>query len=355
MIHFIQDTNFRPSIYSQELSDALCGQGIKADFISLGCRWNSKRYQQTISNHRFRNFYATLQTRLFARSVLSRMAPGDVVVLYESASLASHYLDSGFQKALVRKNIRYIPVFPDAWPIVDGWLSDCCFRRGRMATMIGCVTPNLVSLFKKMMPEKPVFLMEEPVQTESFAPDWSPKENEPPIIVWSGPPNKQAEVRKMLPVLESVYRQCPFRLRIVSGNARLVLPTTTVPWEWMPFDETSYAFGFSGSDIAFARYADTPYDRCKGNYKIKTYLAAGCAIVSNPVGYNHELIKPGVNGLFANTQGEWEAAFLRLLRNPEERLAMRKASRELAVQRFSNSAIARQYANVLDPLIGSAQ
>lgn len=115
----------------------------------------------------------------------------------------------------------------------------------------------------------------------------------------------------------------------------------------MPFDDNNYAFGFSGSDIAFARYADTPYDRRKGNYKIKTYLAAGCAIVSNPIGYNHELIKPGINGLFANTPEEWESAFLRLLRNPEERLAMRKASRELAVKRFSYAAIARQYAEIL--------
>ena len=119
------------------------------------------------------------------------------------------------------------------------------------------------------------------------------------------------------------------------------------PWEWKPFYGLSYTEQFQGTSIAIARYEDSPYGRCKGNYKIKTYLAAGCAVVTSPVGYNLELIQPGVNGLFADTQEEWEAALLRLLQNPEERLAMRKAARELAVRRFSYHAIARQYAGVL--------
>lgn len=190
--------------------------------------------------------------------------------------------------------------------------------------------------------------MEEAIDTDSYRPDFAKDDR---TLIWSGPPEKQKEVLDSLPVLESVFRKEPFRLRIASGQAR---PTfkTIIPVDWIPFSEPP-SKQFSGAAIAFARYADTPYGRCKGNYKIKTYLAAGCAIVSNPVGYNHELIQPGVNGLFANTPEEWEAAFLRLLRNPEERLAMRKASRELAIRRFSYAAIARQYADVLAPLIGN--
>ena len=59
------------------------------------------------------------------------------------------------------------------------------------------------------------------------------------------------------------------------------------------------------------------------------------------------MIQPGINGLFASAPDEWEAALLRLLRNPDERLAIRKAARESAVQRFSYGAIAKQYAATL--------
>lgn len=54
-------------------------------------------------------------------------------------------------------------------------------------------------------------------------------------------------------------------------------------------------------------------------------------------------------GLFADAPEEWEAVFLRLLKNPNERLAIRKASREQAIRRFLYEVIAKQYADVLSP------
>ena len=353
MIHLLQDANFRPAIYSLGLASAISSCEVPADFLPIGRRWNPRCYRNVIATGKVQGAYATVQTRLFATNTLRHMHPGDIAIVYESAPLTSRWFDAGFQNALVREDVRYIPVFPDAWPLSESWLRQCCRRRVELATSVGCVTPGLVELFHSTFPGKRFLLLEEPVPVNRFAPDWS-EEKEIPTICWSGPPHKIDEVVQMLPVLESVARKTPFRLRIISGSNRPGL-VTTIPLEWLPFDDIDYQSRFAGVDIAFACYRDSPYGACKGNYKIKTYMAAGCAIVTSPIGYNLDLIHLGKNGLFASTSDEWEAAFLRLLRNPEERLAMRKAARDTAIRRFSYDAIARQYVQVLrrNGLIGS--
>lgn len=347
MIHLVQDANFRPTIYSDALAGRMSERGAPTDFVALGRAWNPARYQRTISKRFLQGAYAALQTRLFARTALKSMKPGDVAVVYESAPLTSHWLDAGFQRALVRRGVRYVPVFPDAWPLSAEWLRRCCERRVALASAVGCVTPGLVELFRTTFPGKRVLLLEEPVPTDRFAP--VRETDGPPVVCWSGPPHKIDEVVRMLPVLESVARRAPFRLRVVSGLSRPEL-RTSLPVEWMPFDESDYQTRFAGADVAFARYRSSPYDACKGNYKIKTYLAAGCAVITSPVGYNRELILPCETGLFAKTRDEWEQAFLRLLENPAERIAMRKAARAEAEKRFSFKAIARQYAGVFRSL-----
>lgn len=347
MIHLVQDANFRPTIYSDSLAGRMSECGAPTDFVALGRAWNPARYQRTISKRFFQGAYAALQTRFFSRTALKSMKSGDVAVVYESAPLTSHWLDGGFQRALVRRGVRYVPVFPDAWPLSAEWLRRCCKRRVALASAVGCVTPGLVELFRTTFPGKRVLLLEEPVPTDRFAP--VPKTEDPPVVCWSGPPHKIDEVVRMLPVLESVARRIPFRLRVVSGLSRPELKTP-LPVEWMPFDENDYQSRFAGADVAFARYRSSPYDACKGNYKIKTYLAAGCAVITSPVGYNRDLILPSETGLFAKTRDEWEQAFLRLLENPAERIAMRKAARAEAEKRFSFKAIARQYAGVFRSL-----
>ncbi len=185
--------------------------------------------------------------------------------------------------------------------------------------------------------------MEEAIDTNAFQPDFSTND---PVVVWSGPPHKIRETTSLLPVLESIHKIVPFKLRIVSGTKPPSFKAT-FPVEWVPFCGSVDGTAFRGATIAFARYANNEYFRCKGNYKIKTYLAAGCAVVTSPIGYNLDMIHPGVNGFFASTPEEWEAAFLQLLRDPVKRLAMRKVARETAIRRFSYDAVARQYARVL--------
>jgi len=335
-------------LFSKGLADALSRLGFPSSFRRVGSRILSRG----LSRLPARTFQTTVGSfvngRILSGPFLANLHAGDVVVVYATMGLLADHGRGSFLHRVKDHGAKLIVLIQDAWPVASSWHSEICDFCESVSDLVAAVTPSLQELLQRRYPDRPIALMEEAFDTGLFSPDF--RENEP-VVVWSGPPLKINDVISMIPVLEAIFKKFHFRLRVVTGSSNPDLKTI-VPVDWVPFS-SDYRNAFGDATIAFARYKNDDYGRCKGNYKIKTYLAAGCAIVSNPVGYNHELIKPGINGLFANTPEEWEAAFLRLLRNPEERLAMRKASRELAIRRFSYAAIARQYADVLAPLIGN--
>lgn len=343
MIHLCVQADCSYSLFSASLAGELDGIGLPSRFRTIGYDWLF-RAERVVPDRRFgHSLLAFANLRMGSRKLLSEIRPQDVVLSYEMFGLVSRWGDGWFHRAVKRRGAKLVCMIQDAWPVLDSRPHRAgCDIRAELSDLVAGVTPNLVSLLKDRYPGKPVVLMEEAIDTDAFQPDFSSNE---PIVVWSGPPTKIREVLTLLPVLESVFRTNPFRLRIVSGD---VSPSvrTKIPVEWIPFRKQAEGRGFLGGTVAFARYGDREYDRCKGNYKIKTYLAAGCATVTNPIGYNLDMVRPGENGLFASTPGEWESAFQELLSNPDRRLAMRKAARETALRRFSYAAIAKQYADV---------
>lgn len=346
MIHLCREPDCPLDIISPALAKAITELGYPAKESVIG-RDNVLSWTNKLPANVKHFVFSHLQTRWLGRTAVAAIRAGDTVIVYETASIATRSGDASFQRRAKQRGAFYVPVFPDAWILTHGWLHDCCKRRVELADCVGCVTPELVRIFHDAFPQKRIELMEESGPVADCPPTWTGQERT--VIGWSGPPHKIDEVINLLPVLNKVYHEHPFVLRIVSG---LKAPgiKTDIPIEWKPFSKDQIVADFQDVSIAFAQYPNTPYGRCKGNYKIKTYLSAGCAIVSNPIGYNQELIQPGINGLFANTSEEWKSSFLRLLRNADERLSMRKASRELAVRRFSYLAIAKQYVDVLTKL-----
>ena len=337
-------------LFSDGLADALSRQGVPSSFRRVGSRLLSRCLSRLPAPTFKTSVGSFVNGRILSRTFLESLHAGDAVVVYATTGLLADHGRGSFLCRVKDRGAKLAVVIQDAWPVASSWHSEICDFCESVSDLVAAVTPSLQEMLRRRYPDRTIALMEEAFDPGLFRPDF--RENEP-IVVWSGPPQKIHDVSSMLPVLEAVFRKTPFRLRIVTGSSKPNLKTA-IPVDWMPFS-TDYRESFGNAAIGFAQYADTDYGRCKGNYKIKAYLAAGCAVVSNPVGYNRELIRPGFNGLFADTPEEWEAAFLRLLKNPGERLAMRKASRELAIRRFSYEAIAKQYADVLSPFLDERQ
>ncbi len=329
-------------LFSKGLADALSRQGVPSSFRRVGSRLFSRCLSRIPATTLQTSVGSFVNGRILSRTFLANLHADDVVVVYATMGLLADHGRGSFLCRVKERGAKLAVLVQDAWPVASSRHSEICDFCESVSDLVGAVTPALREMLQRRYPDREIALMEEAFDTDLFRPDF--RENEP-VVVWSGPPRRINDVTSMIPVLEAVSRKVPFRLRIVTGSSNPNVKTS-VPVEWMPFSADCRRT-FGNATVGFAQYADTDYGRCKGNYKIKTYLAAGCAVISNPVGYNHELIRPGKNGLFANKPEEWEEAFLRLLRDPGERLAMRKASRELAVDRFSYSAIAKQYAGVL--------
>lgn len=343
-IFFFQPPQHARGIYAPELARELSLLGIPAEFDIAGNSFIGAAFSRLLPTKVLSRLLPLSTHPFFGRRALSKIRRGDTAWVYTNGQFADHKHQCPFEQALKSAGARYVFHLPDAWPLYPKWRPHVD-SRVRLADFVAAVTPGLTELLRSEYPGVPCATCEEAVATENFEPDFS-TENDTPVILWSGPPAKIGEVEQLAPVLESIFQKCPFILRLVTGSLRPKL-STRFPIEWKPFFGLSPKQKFRGCDIAFATYRDNPYNRCKGNYKVKTYLAAGCAVVTDPVGYNRDMVQPGVNGLFASSPDEWEAALLRLLRNPAECLAMRKAARETAVRRFSYEAIAKQYAATL--------
>jgi glycosyltransferase involved in cell wall biosynthesis len=190
-----------------------------------------------------------------------------------------------------------------------------------------------------------VALMEESIDYDAF-PFVEHSSEYPPYILWSGPPAKLFEVELMDKVLQKLEANYKFKLRIVTGKDKPNLKLKT-DWEWIPFVGTSYKEQFLGASIGFAWYERNPYSECKGNYKIKTYLAAGCAVVTNSTAYNHVLIDSEQNGVLVDSEEELVDAFRTLLTNHKEREEKRKNSRNFILKNYSTKAIAQKYIQTL--------
>ena len=264
---------------------------------------------------------------------------------------ASRPLDTGcaFEKKLRRTGKRYIFQLVDDWFSVP-FLRELALARLPLADLIVVNTPPLVDRVREFAPQAKILMLEDPIDVDRLAPpdlDAARK----PLLAWSGNPNNLKEVPNCAAALERVYREVPFEFRIISGHKRpsLALP---IPWEWHPYNAEREAELLAGASAGLAPMLDTPYARCKGSYKVKTYFAAGLPVVASPVGHQAMIVEHGRNGFLAETEDEWVEALLTLLRDPAKAAAMGKAARHTAETRFSHAVLMPQWAAGLRQELG---
>ena len=251
-----------------------------------------------------------------------------------------------FERAIQAKGARYVLHLIDnlfALPEMHAAI----LARAQLADAIVVVTPSLQAMVKEVVPNKPVVLLEEPVDTDRLHRPFAAQE--PPQIIWTGRPRNIGHVAALAPVLEATYRSHAFTLRIVCGSHRPTL-ALNIPWEWMPYYPEKEGSYYQASRAGIAFFEDTPYNQCKGNYKVKTMLAAGVPVITTPVGYNHVLIKPGETGFLVRTPAEWAQSLKTLLTNAALAKAMGLAARQDMLQRYSHRMLMPVWRDALNKL-----
>lgn len=273
---------------------------------------------------------------------LRQVKPGDVVWI-NGPSLPLHDTHCRFERGVKAKGATYIFWLEDDL-FSDTYYHESAMARTRLADLIICVTPALCNRVQQHCPGKKVLLLEEPIDTERV--QRVRRITGSRVVLWNGRPNNLHTLQTLSPVLKRVYEKTPFEFRLIVGNQRPVLDLS-IPWTWQPYDRLRESELCAGAVAAVAPLADTPYNQCKGNYKVKNYLAMGIPPVTTGVGYNQVLVRHGFNGFLVGSDDEWVSALDRLLSNSGLAASMGANAREDAIARFSHERLIPKWAAML--------
>jgi glycosyltransferase involved in cell wall biosynthesis len=169
-------------------------------------------------------------------------------------------------------------------------------------------------------------------------------------IGWMGTRSTSPYLFDIAPVLRQLGEVFPGKIRFrMYGDPQLQLPVPN--YEARPFSLESEIEDLRRINIGIMPLPDNEWTRGKCAFKAIQYMALGIPTVSSPVGMASEIIKHNVNGLLANTPGEWFEALARLMRDAELRRRLAEQGRKTVEAYYSLDVWAPRFANLLDQIL----
>lgn len=160
------------------------------------------------------------------------------------------------------------------------------------------------------------------------------KQSEPLSIAWEGTAWGLHLVELIRPALESVYRNCRFKVEFVfigpqkrpddlhglRNNEEILKKYYNMPTRWVDWKLETIGRTLSDASIGIAPMpVNNPFYRNKAFSKPLSYMACGLPVVASPIPSYKEIIQEGVNGFLAESESEWINALLCLLESSEKR------------------------------------
>ena len=289
-------------------------------------------------------FFSKAIAPIFAMNSMKKIQKNDLFWLLGSAVPLQEtpYFELKFKNL----GAKYIYHIMDDWFEFD-YLRKATILRAELSDLIVVPTPTLFQKVKTLFPSKKIVILEEPIDVSRVYPiaDNAEKTDRIPIIVWTGNTGNINMLQPINNILEKLSKRIKFRLRVISK----LQPTMSFEcdWEWRKYDFLNESQLLAGAAAGLTPIQDTPHDRAKGVYKVKTYLAAGIAPVGPPIGYLNHLVESNQNGFLCKTEDEWIDCLYLLLSNYDERRRISKYARECAVGKYSHSAVSSQWVNAI--------
>ncbi len=288
-------------------------------------------------------FFYSVVAPLFSRLHLSAIRPGDITWI-SGPSMPFDTL-CAMEKAIKRRGAFYVFWLEDDHFSVDS-LRPVAIPRMKLADLVVAVTPSLENRIHSLFPDSRVITLEEPIDTDRLRPRSLSADRPRPLVVWGGRVWNLKKLLSLNSVLQRVYAEFPFDLRIITDARKPEIPLS-IPWEWRPYDRAKEAEYSAGAVAGLAPLEDLPYNQCKGNYKIKTYMAMGVPPLTLPVGYNLHLIRHGETGFMLHSEQEWESTLRLLLKDPSFGAKVGAAARAEIVKRYSYGGLMPVWAKAL--------
>ncbi len=169
------------------------------------------------------------------------------------------------------------------------------------------------------------------------------------VLGWIGTIGNLPEWWRLLPVFEQIAADNPrVRFKVVSNGEP---PVCDLPLIFERFTVEREATCLEDFDIGLMPLEDTPWNRGKCSFKALQCMAIGRPVVLSPVGMNHEVIEPGVSGVFAETDDEWSSTLRRLVGDPGMRSSMGNAARAVVEKSYSLDQIGSKMADIVESLL----
>jgi len=331
--------------FSQAFADAMTRHFSPVSLTDITPPWHDALLEALpVSLIPFRHgIYNRTVHPLLIRAALRRLPPGGVVCVRDE--LLRGDASARFERGLARRD-TYIYNYFDNWFAVPQ-LAPRAKVRCELAAAVIVPTPRLKELCEELYPRKPVFSIEEPVDSGRFAAA-AGRKADAPTLVWAGSPFRQRELVEMRDVLAAVHRVRPFEMTVLSGYRRPDLPLS-IPWNWVPFSPAHEQEWIPRAWAGVCRLNADAYDAAKGCYKTKVYMAAGTVPVATDVGHARTVLHAAGAGrlIRENDDRQWIDALVELLSSREAAIAEGARCREFARDAFAYERIAADWAEAI--------
>lgn len=168
-------------------------------------------------------------------------------------------------------------------------------------------------------PKKKVFIIPTPLDLNAY-PMKKKVTSSPETLGWIGTKGNLRYLQKLEPVFRVIAPKFSnVHLKVVSNGHFESKSLPTVNKSWALEEENQDLISF---DIGLMPLEDNLWSKGKCGLKIIQYLSVGLPVVCSPVGMNQEIIKPGINGFWADTEEEWVGRLTTLLQDTALRREM---------------------------------
>lgn len=175
------------------------------------------------------------------------------------------------------------------------------------------------------------------LDTDRFAPITKPARARP-LVGWVGSASTSKYLELVMPALEQVAKHTPFTLRLVGAGRDFSVNNVEVDNRAWREDEEVRAF--QELDVGLYPLIDDAWSRGKCGFKAIQYMACGVPFAVSPVGVIRDMVRDGVDGLWAQSPSQWVDHLTALLTDEPLRARLVASARERAVAKYSVKAIA---------------
>jgi glycosyltransferase involved in cell wall biosynthesis len=292
-----------------------------------------------------RRIFTKFLAKPLARFALSKTQAGDIAWILSFC--VPRDPQPTIEAGLRQRGIRYIFHVMDDWfsvpELLPGTVARC-----QIADLVAVPTPQIAERVKEHVPHKETAVFEEPIDLGRLGASAESELDEQPTILWCGNPNNLKHMTECLDALRSIHMSIPFTLRVISGAPPQPEVAHGLTVDWRAFHHENEGELISGSWFGIAPLPDTPYNRCKGAYKVKTYFGAGLPVIASPVGFQKALVEASNGaGILASNLDEWISSLRFLLLDKAKIKEQGAKALAYATARFSYHSVGAHWADIL--------